>query len=299
MSGFIVYGWLSFLGVLFFWRAYRIAVSDRNDLKYLTWVVLVPTLVYWPSSIGKDAWMVFTMGIASYGAACLFAHRLERGIPAIVIGFAGMCMVRPHIALVACGGLILAVLVRRNRGVGGRILSIGFVILASFVVVQVSSSFFGIQTFNRSSIQQQITETSAQTGDGGSQFAPVQVNSPVDFPLAAVTVIYRPLPFEAGSGQEMMTAIEGVVLAILTIRAARRSWQALRRSRDYPYFMYCLGALLVFIIAFSGFSNFGLLARQRAVIQPLIFVFLTLPSDMDAYFPRWKREEPAVPDFTR
>ncbi len=299
LSGFIVYGWLSFLGVLFFWRAYRIALSSRNDLKYLTWLVLVPTLIYWPSSIGKDAWMVFTMGIASYGAACLFAHRLPRGITATTIGFAGMCMVRPHIALVACGGLILAVLVRRNRGSGSRILSIVFVLLASFVVVRVASSFFGIQAFNRTSIQAQINDTSAITGQGGSAFTPVTVNSPVNFPLAAVTVLYRPFPFEAHSVQEMITAIEGVVLAILSIRAARRSWQALRRSRDYPYFMYALGALLVFIVAFSGFSNFGLLARERAVIQPLFFVFLTLPENIDVEFPKWKPEPLAVPDFRR
>jgi len=299
LSGFIVYGWLSFIGVLFFWRAYRIALSSRNDLKYLTWIVLVPTLIYWPSSIGKDAWMVFTMGIASYGAACLFAHRLPRGFTAITIGFAGMCMVRPHIALVACGGLILAVLVRRNRGSGSRIMSILFVILATFVVVKVASSFFGIQAFNRTSIQAQINDTSAITGQGGSAFTPVTVNSPLNFPLAAVTVLYRPFPFEAHSAQELITSLEGVVLAILTIRAARRSWQALRRSGDYPYFMYALGAMLVFIVAFSGFSNFGLLARERAVIQPLFFVFLTLPDNIDAEFPKWQPEPLAVPDFRR
>ena len=263
--------------------------------------MLVPTLIYWPSSIGKDAWMVFTMGIASYGAACLFTHRLPRGFTAITIGFAGMCMVRPHIALVVCGGLILAVLVRRNRGSGSRIMSILFVILATFVVVKVASSFFGIQAFNRTSIQAQINDTSAITGQGGSAFSPVTVNSPIDFPLAAVTVLYRPFPFEAHSVQELITSIEGVVLALLTLRAARRSWQALRRSGDYPYFMYALGAMLVFIVAFSGFSNFGLLARERAVIQPLFFVFLTLPENIDAEFPKWKRERargPRLPPVT-
>jgi hypothetical protein len=243
--------------------------------------------------------MVLTMGIASYGAACLFAHRLPRGIIATTIGITGMCMVRPHIALVACGGLILAVLVRRNRGGGSRILSILFVILATLIVVRVASSFFGIQAFNRTSIQAQINDSSAITGQGGSAFSPVTVNSPLDIPLAAVTVLYRPFPFEAHSAQEMITAIEGVVLAILTLRAARRSWQALRRSRDYPYFMYALGAMLVFIVAFSGFSNFGLLARERAVIQPLFFVFLTLPENIEAEFPRWKPEPLAVPDFRR
>jgi hypothetical protein len=92
-------------------------------------------------------------------------------------------------------------------------------------------------------------------------------------------VLYRPLPFEVHSPQELGTALEGTVLALLTIRALPRIWRALRRGRRLPYLMYCLGALLVFIIAFSGFSNFGILARERAVIQPLFLVFLALPRD--------------------
>jgi hypothetical protein len=49
--------------------------------------------------------------------------------------------------------------------------------------------------------------------------------------------------------------------------------------------------MLVFIIAFSGFSNFGILARQRAVIQPLFLVFLALPSDISTLLPERRVDE--------
>ena len=301
MSGFLVYGWLSFIGLVFFWRAYRIAISTRRDMVYLTWLVVLPSLLYWPSSIGKDAYMVLAMGITAYGAACILVNRLTPGLVALSIGFVGMCLVRPHIALVACGGLLLASLVRRNRGgAGRRILGLIFVVVAAVVVVQVSSTFFGIQTFNRTSIQRQITDTSKSTGEGGSEFKPVIVTSPLKFPAAAATVLYRPLPFETHSFQETLTAIECAMLALLTIAFLPRIWRALRRSRDYPYLMFCVGALLVFIIAFSGFSNFGLLARQRAVVQPLLLVFLTLPADIDKALPRARdREDSGTPPSPR
>jgi hypothetical protein len=126
-----------------------------------------------------------------------------------------------------------------------------------------------------------LNDASAQSADGGSVFSPVVVNNPIQFPLAAATVLYRPLPFEAHSPQEMLTAFEGLVLVGLTIRGLPRILRTLRRGRDLPYVLYCLGAIIVFVYAFSGFSNFGILARERAVIQPLFLVILALPRDPD------------------
>jgi hypothetical protein len=283
MAGFLVYSWLSFIGLLFFWRAYRVAISARSDVAYLKWIVLLPTLMYWPSAVGKDAFMVLAMGIASYGAACLLSGRLVPGLIAISAGIAGMCEVRPHVALVVSSGLALAVLFRRQRGGALKALvSFAFVIGAGLVVMSAASTFFGIQTFSRASIQKQIDDSSHRTSDGGSEFSPAVVNSPVDIPLAAVTVLYRPLPFEAHSFQVALTGVEGATLALITIRKLGRIRRAIRHSRDHPYFLYAIGAILVFIIAFSGFSNFGILARQRAVIQPLLLLFIGLPVDVDA-----------------
>jgi hypothetical protein len=282
MSGFLVYGFLSFVGLIFFWRAYRIAISSTRDLTYLKWVVLLPSLLYWPSAIGKDAFMVFAAGVAAYGAACLLTHRLVPGLLALSLGILGMVMVRPHFALAVCGGLILAALVRRDRGgFVQTVASVAFIVGVAFLVAQSAASFFSLSAFNRDSVVKTLTDASGQTAQGGSQFDPVIVSSPAQFPLATVTVLYRPLPFETGSPQEALTAVEGVVLMALSIGVLRRSPRILRASRDHPYLMYCIGALLVFIIAFSGFSNFGILARQRAVIQPLFLVFIALPKDLE------------------
>jgi len=278
MSGFLIYGFLSLIGLIFFWRAYRVAVSKSYDVTYLKWIVLLPSLIYWPSAIGKDAFMVLAAGIAAYGSACILSERLVAGIAALSVGMTGMLMVRPHFALATCGGLALAFLVRRNRGgFMQSLVGLAFVVGLSFLVLKSASSFFNISSFNQSSIVKALSETSQQTGQGGSNFHPVVVHSPLQFPLAAVTVLYRPFPFEAHSAQEMLTAIEGTVLFVLTLRAWRPIRKALRDMRQVPYFAYCLGALLLFFVAFSGFSNFGILARERAVIQPLFLVFVSLP----------------------
>ena len=296
MSGFAVYGWLGFVGLLFFWRAYRIALSPKHDLTYLKWLVLMPSLAYWPSAIGKDAFMLLAAGIAAYGVACLLVNRTSVGVVALTAGIGGMIMVRPHFALAVCGGLALAVVVRRNKGEFFRtIISLVFVAALGFAVVHAASSFFGISTFNQASIEKSLNDASAQSAEGGSKFKPVVVSSPVKFPLALITVLYRPLPFEAHSPQELLTALEGTALIVLTIRALRRLARAIRRGRQLPYVIYCLGALIVFIVAFSGFSNFGILARERCVIQPLFLVLLSLPRDIDELLPEQQALVGAAP----
>jgi hypothetical protein len=282
MAGFVIYSFLSFVGLLFFWRAYRVGLSPHHDVTYLQWIVIMPSLLYWPSSIGKDAFMVLAAGIAAYGAACLLVNRTLVGFLAMGAGIYGMVMVRPHFALAVAGGLAFASLLRRQRGGLFRtLISLAFVVVITLVAVQAAKSFFGISAFNHSSITKTLNDASAQSADGGSVFSPVVVNNPIQFPLAAATVLYRPLPFEAHSLQEMLTAFEGLVLVALTIRGMPRILRTLRRGRDLPYVLYCLGAIIVFVYAFSGFSNFGILARERAVIQPLFLVILALPRDPD------------------
>jgi hypothetical protein len=284
LSGFAIYSFLSFVGVLFFWRAYRIAVSEKHDVTYLLWLLLFPSMLYWPSAIGKDAFMVLAAGVAAYGAACLFKQRAITGIVALTLGLLGMIQVRPHFALAVVGGLALAVLIRRQRGFVYTIVSLAAVGVLGMVVISSASSFFGFSALSRTSVVNTLNDASAQSSTGGSSFPPVVVSSPIDMPLATLTVLYRPLPLEASSPQEILTGMEGAALLLLTIRAFRRSLRALRYSRDFPYLLYCVGAILMFIIAFSGFSNFGLLARQRGVIQPLFLVFLSLPKNVDALF---------------
>jgi hypothetical protein len=282
LSGFFVYAFLSFIGLLFFWRAYRIGVSDKYDVRYLKWVVLLPSLIYWPSAIGKDAFMVLAAGIASYGAARLITGSLPPALIALGLGIAGMIFVRPHVALVVCAGLVAAVIVgRKQHGPLISALSIGLVVVVAVVALHSASSFFGVSGFNPANIAKTLSDVSAQSGQGGSAFTPIIASNPITFFGAAVTVLYRPFPFEAHSPPEMATALEGLVLLIMTIKTFKRSARALRSSRSKPYFAYAFGAMLLFFVAFSGISNFGILARQRSVIEPLLLVFLTLPPNWD------------------
>jgi len=123
----------------------------------------------------------------------------------------------------------------------------------------------------------------------------VPVHSPVQFPLAVVTVLFRPLPFEAHNPQSLLVSIEDVVLLSVLVVGRKRWLRAFRLSRSRPFVLYCVGAISTFVIAYSSFSNFGLIARQRAQITPLLLVLLLFPkADEEA-----PEDEPSPPPKQR
>ena len=78
LGGFLVFAWIGFLGLLLFWRAFRIGVPDGDGRRYMILVLFLPSLLYWPSAIGKEAWMMLGLGLCAYGIACVFQRRAER-----------------------------------------------------------------------------------------------------------------------------------------------------------------------------------------------------------------------------
>ena len=282
--GFLVFSTLSFLGTVFFYLAFATAVPNGNRRRYALLVLLWPTMLFWPSSTGKDAWMVFTVGLASYGIARVFAHG-RGGYLCLAAGLAGTTAVRPHITLVLFVAIFVAYLLRPVDGtVGGgwfgKLAGVVVLLVVGSLVVANVEEYFGIDELNPDSVTATLDEAQRRSSQGGSGYEPIRVNSPVDYPLAVTTVLFRPFPHEAGSAVMLATSAEGLVLAVLVVLAAWSLWSlrhALGLLRASPYLLFALSYVAMFCFAFAAIGNFGILARQRAQVLPLLFVLLALP----------------------
>src|SRR5262249_44231045 len=73
LSGFFVYGFIAFIGCIFYWRAFQIAFPSGEVRRYAMLVLLFPSIAFWPSAIGKDGWMALALGVTAYGAARMSA----------------------------------------------------------------------------------------------------------------------------------------------------------------------------------------------------------------------------------
>lgn len=285
ISGFLVFAWMGFLGLLLLSRAFRTGVPEGASRRYTIAVLFLPSLVYWPSAIGKEAWMMLGLGLTGYGVAGLFQRRTS-GVIALVAGLAAILVVRPHVTLIVFVGLVFALLVRRApaRSYAApmfRVLGLGALLVLGLFLAGRTASFLGQPSLTADTVSAQLTTTEERTSEGGSAFTPVRVETPIDMVPAFFTVFFRPLPFEAHSAQEIATALEAIVLLGLLIGCRRRLRSIPRLARTEPYVAFCIGYVLAFVFAFSSFGNFGILARQRSQAIPFLLVFLTLPRFQD------------------
>ena len=285
LAGFVVFGSFAFWGQYLLYRAFRVALPYGNGRRYALLVFLIPSMLYWPSSIGKESWLLFFVGVTAFGAAKFFS-RQRGGIALLAAGAVGTTLVRPHIAVLLFAALLAAQLFRPKgvrstdilTKVGGVLILAG----AAYILATQSATFLGIDDLDWQAISESVDVAGENTVQGGSAFTPVPITSIIGIPIAVVTLIFRPFPWEAHSAQLFVQSLEGVFLLILTVRA----WPRLRRlpstMRRTPYVVFCVVYCSAFIWAFSSFGNFGILARQRVLMLPLFFVLLCLPTRQQA-----------------
>ena len=280
LAAFFVFGSAAFWGVYLCYRAFRTAFPGGDARRYALLVFLLPSILYWPSSIGKESWLMLFVGVTALGVARFFAGRTD-AIPLLVAGAFGTAIVRPHIALMLFGALTIAQLFRPSSGHATSILSkvAGFAVLAVGAVLLASQSaaFLGIDDLSVGSISDQLQERGENATQGGSSFNATPALSPLAWPVALVTVIFRPFPFEANNVQLLVQSLDGRVLMVLFYRQRAQLRQLPSTLRRNPYLVFVVSYVLIFCWGFSSIGNFGILARQRVLMLPLLVVLLALP----------------------
>jgi hypothetical protein len=283
IGGFLVFSWISFWGLFLLYRAFVIAVPEGRRTTYRWLVLFMPSLLYWPSSLGKEAWMVLGLGVMAFGAASWFARRGLRSFLWIGVGLLMLGVVRPHIAAIAGLALVAAYLVRpapRRFGTAApvvKVLVLGLLIAASAVLVVRTDRFLRDAGVGDGGFDQALSGTTERTSQGGSAFVPSVATSPVRLPAATVTVLFRPLIPEAHNTEALFAALEGTALLAWSVWRWRWIWAAIRSMRRQPYVAFAVVYVGIFIVAFSSIANFGLLARQRVQMLPLYLVVLSIP----------------------
>jgi hypothetical protein len=283
LGGFLVFSWLGFWGLYGFYRAFRIGFPAGDHRRYAVLLFFLPSLLYWPSSIGKEAWMLFTLGVAAWGVALVLRYR-GRGYVLLGLGLAGTAIVRPHVTLLVFVATFIAYLMRRRSwvasgtGLLGRIAGIGLMVLVGGLVLSQTAEFFNLQELDREGVEEVLDRTEVQSERRGSQFDAVRPKSPGEFPDAVLTVVFRPFPWEAGSAQALVASVEGTLLALLFVLSIHRLVQLPRLLVRTPYLVFAVSYTLMFVFAFSSVGNFGIITRQRTQVFPMVLVLLALPA---------------------
>jgi hypothetical protein len=280
LGGFVVHSALAFVGGWYFYKAFRLAFPEGDHRLFAILIFFLPSMWYWPSSLGKDSLVVLFLGLAVYGFAHLFRGSLLRGIVTAGLGLTGTFMVRPPIATGLVAVAAAAFLLRPARGRSPQVTALTWLVVVpilssvAFFTVTHTATYLG--NSNAIDAFQAARETQFGTGLTSSNFIPPNPFTPAGLPAAIVTVNLRPFPWEAGGPLQALTSLEGALLFGLILVRRRELVRGLRRWRDNGMVLFALGGFLAFSVILSSLSNFGLLARQRTQVLPFLFMLICL-----------------------
>lgn len=290
LGAFLVFSFAGFWGLYLCYRAFCLALPEGNRRRYGAMVLLFPSLLFWPSSLGKEAWMMLALGLSAYGAARLF-RQMRGAYVWLALGLGAATLVRPHIALALAVAVTGAYVLRARRAGAGRSLPLarvaGTIALFGLCVVALRTveTRFADQVGGEG-VQGLLEYASTQTAKGGSEFEAVGTPSPLDIPAAAVAVLFRPFPWESANVLAFLASLEGTFLLVMLFRNRRALVSALRARS--PYVVFAALYALLFVIAFSSIGNFGILARQRVQVLPFLLVLLSATA-VERAAPRGRR----------
>lgn len=282
-----VFAWttLATIGNILFWLATRDKVTDRRGA-YAAWVLLAPTLLFWSSTLSKEAIILLGLGCLTMALRLVLTRQIGgRVLLYLMVGLIAIGFIRPFVALMffASAGLA-ALLARTNRQLGER--AGGRLVLALLVVgglavsISLSGSLFRLQPGE--SVLDAAYEFAELTsvGQGTSAYSAEPVRSPLQVPGALAIVLLRPYIWETQTAFQVIASVESLVVLLAVVGALGGLIRGQRRLKWDILTLTAALHVILFSSAISTYGNFGLVVRQRnQVWQFVIFLaFCTVPA---------------------
>jgi hypothetical protein len=279
--GTVVFSLIAFSGQYLSYRAFCSAVpappAERRLAAML--IFLLPSLVFWSASIGKDSLAAFFIGLVCYGYARLDKTSRASFYLPLLAGLGGILLVRPHVALMLSIALVFPyVLARNRRGIRGVLIrAVGLPVLlgATLYLAVAAREFLAIEDFGQSSAAINRVNTNNRTG-GSAMGGDAGMTARA---LGAPFLFVRPFPWEIHNAQAALASVEGMLLLVICYRNRRHIVVAVRDWRSSPFTVFLIVFLVEFSVIFSAaISNFGLLARERIMATPLLLMLMCVPA---------------------
>jgi hypothetical protein len=278
LGGFFIFATVAFCGQLLLYAAFRKAVPGARLGWYAVGILLLPSMVFWPSSIGKEALMIAFIGVTAYASARVLSDYRIRWAVVAGAGIVGAAAIRSHIAALLAAAITAAMLLGKAPRVHvaqvRRLVLLGVSVAGLIAAVSTASLRFGVDLTQPADVDPFISELQRRTQQGGSAVSGQAIRSLADVPAGVLRVVFRPLPNEAVSAQGWASALESVALLVVAVLLLPAMIRHARRLRSYPYLLFSLVFTVGFIWGFSAIFNLGILARQRTQMLPFLVALL-------------------------
>ena len=274
LAVFFVFNIFGFIGLVAFDASLREISSNSSPRikRFATFVVLLPSVSFWSSAIGKDSITFMASGLALWAALDLKRRKLI-----MACAFFAMFFSRPHIAVILIVALGVAVILGSGRiGILHRSLMIALTLSIAFLIFPLATKYVGLKIASPVDVYKYIERRqdhfklgSLSEGGGTGSNYDIAAMSP---PMQLFTYMFRPLLFDAHNAFAFFTAIENMILLAFLIYTLKGVFV---KKRQGPIYLFLwLFVLLAGLILSSMTGNLGIAARQKWMFMPFLIFLL-------------------------
>jgi hypothetical protein len=188
LGGFLIFSAFAFGGQLLLYAAFRRWAGPGQLKPYAFFVLFLPTYFFWPSSIGKDALVLFAIGGAAYFISRTLGSFEVRWLVGLAAFLGLLGLIRIHIAGLIVGGLIAAgVIAKMPKDTGAaaglrRLIVVGGFVAAGGLVLVIFPDIFGVDLTGTDSLDSFTSDVVRRTSETGTVAAGGAVTGPGTFP---------------------------------------------------------------------------------------------------------------------
>ncbi|EWG98253.1 hypothetical protein [Halomonas sp. BC04] len=265
---FLVFNIFGYVGLLAFSGALNaVTANKRHRLRLLALLILLlPSVSFWSSAIGKDAISFMATGLALWAAINLRKR-------ACLMAFAVLAMffVRPHMAGIMIISLSVAFALHAKVPVISRILLGTISVGVGLSLVPFALQYTGVgEATDLDALMSYVERRQGHNLQGGSS---VNISS-MSLPMQLFTYMFRPLIFEARSIFQLAAAIDNIILMYLFLIGGLSIWKG-RKSpvQDTRIFLW-LYAFAAWAVLAMTTANLGIAMRQKWMFAPMLVYLL-------------------------
>lgn len=259
------------IGLIAFDACLQAATANKSKLlrRFATLIVLLPSISFWSSALGKDALAFMAAALTLYATL-----NMSRRVILLAVSIFIMALVRPHIAGIMVIALAGSLVLQRRLPLGQRLFLGAAALAATAAMVPFALTYAGLgDASGADDIMNYVEHRQSLNTQGGSS---VDIAS-MSLPLQLFSYLFRPMPYEAGSIFGLAASMDNVILVFLAVAGGaqiiRHRRHKLVGNRAFMWF-YCL---LTWLILAITTANLGIAVRQKWMFAPiLIYLFISL-----------------------
>lgn len=269
LSCFMLFNIIGFFGLVLFYLTLKEEIPLENKAnKYVNLALFLPGLNFWTSMLGKDAYIMFALGLILYSLA-----NLKKRYLTLIIGLVLAAHIRPYVFMLVISCLLLTILLSSKE--------IGFMAKLTLAMILILLMIPGYYYFLQEVKLQSLDVKTAETYLAGKQVIMGGGGSDIDISdynifFKAFTFLYRPLFFDAHNIRMLVGSIENAIYLILTLTMMRVSFLkfVLKEKSILIRFSFLYLITGTFIISHIT-TNLGTATRiKNMLIITLLLLFL-------------------------